>query len=180
MNNSFLPSQQQINSVAQTDIYLKISSLYHKRLIDYLITQRIPFGIIPCAEEPEHTYTERIQEIGTAPHKVSDEIKKVLEDMYAKYILKNIDTPPNIEEIAAEVDWSPSKFKSRFKAYYGKPFYHVYMEQKMKVAAKLLKEGYKAMDVSEKVGYSQPIKFSKTFQKYYGMTPHRYKKQFEG
>lgn len=179
MNNSFLPSQQEVTPTAQPDLYIKISGLYHKLLIEFLITQRIPFGIIPCVEESEPTSTERVEEMSVAPNKVPDDIKKVLERVYVKYILKNIDTPPNVEQIAAEIDWSASKFKSRFKTYYGKPFYQVYMEHKMKFAAKLLKEGHKAMNVSEKVGYSQPIKFSKTFQKYYGMTPHKYKKQFE-
>ncbi len=109
---------------------------------------------------------------------VSGETRQTLESVYAKYILRNINTPPNIEDIAQEIGWSTSKFKTRFKAYYGKPFYQIYMDQKMKYAAKLLKEGHKAMDVSEKVGYSQPIKFSKTFQKYFGVTPHKYKKQY--
>lgn len=179
MNNSFLPNRQPVHSVVQPDVYIKISSSYHKRLIDFMINQRIPFGIIPCVEEPELTYTERVQEMNVAPDKVDNDIKKVLESVYVKYVLMNTDTPPCIEQIATEIGWSTSKFKTRFKAYYGKPFYHVYMEQKMEIAAKLLKKGYKAVDVSEKVGYSQPIKFSKTFQKYYGITPYKYKKQFE-
>jgi AraC-like DNA-binding protein len=44
----------------------------------------------------------------------------------------------------------------------------------MEYVAELLEGGYKAVDVSVQLGYSQPIKFSKMFQKHFGVTPRRY------
>lgn len=177
MNKIILPNQQQVDALTQPDICIKIAGVHHKLLIDFLIHQRITFSILPVGEDTAITYVHQMEDSLPTFTAVSGETRQTLENVYAKYILKSINTPPNIEDIAEEIGWSISKFKTRFKAYYGKPFYQIYMDQKMKYAAKLLKEGYKAMDVSEKVGYSQPIKFSKTFQKYFGVTPHKYKKQ---
>lgn len=102
---------------------------------------------------------------------------KSLEIIFRKYIIKGIESiPPKIEEIASEAGLSLSQFKALFKKRYGKPFYQIYIEHKMAYAARLLREGYTSVVVSERIGYVHPIKFNKMFQKYYGMTPYKYQK----
>lgn len=49
------------------------------------------------------------------------------------------------------------------------PFYRVYKGYKMEYAEGLLREGQTASSVSERVGYTQPIKFNKMFERFYGM-----------
>lgn len=44
----------------------------------------------------------------------------------------------------------------------------------MEYAAELLEAGHRASEVSVKIGYTQPIKFNKMFQKHFGITPKRY------
>lgn len=71
---------------------------------------------------------------------------------------------------------TPAALKIYFKEYKGKPLYQFYMEEKMGYAAELLKQGYKANEVSTNIGYISPIKFNKMFQKHFGITPHKYRK----
>jgi YesN/AraC family two-component response regulator len=50
------------------------------------------------------------------------------------------------------------------------------MEKRRDYAAQLFKEGYKAVEVSRRIGYGDKpyIKFNKMFQKHFGMTPKKY------
>jgi AraC-like DNA-binding protein len=146
-------------------------------VIDFLITQKITFSITSYPVEAEKIDTAQVIQPHRTSNRISEEVKQLLERIYLKYISENNSISPTIEEVAKEVGWNPALFKSRFKSYYGKPFYQAYIEQKMKYAAELLTEGWKAVEVSEKVGYSQPIKFNKMFQKYFGITPHKFKRQ---
>lgn len=104
----------------------------------------------------------------------------VIESIYQKYIEENIEqTPPAESEITNEFGITSNLFKNGFKSRYGKPFYQLYMEKKMEYAAYLLRTGIRAVRVSERLGYAQPIKFSKMFQKYFGLTPKKYQMQQE-
>lgn len=99
------------------------------------------------------------------------------QQIYNRYI-KNVNPEgiPKLSEIAAEFRVSEGKVKSSIKKAYGKTFYQLHMEFKMKYAAKLILQGYKANVVSKMIGYSNnsAIKFNKMFQKYFGMTPKKY------
>lgn len=101
----------------------------------------------------------------------------VIEAIYQKYI-KSIDkyTPPNINEIANEINMSVSKFKLLFNKHYGASFFKLYMNRKMEYAGELLREGFRATEVSKKLGYggNSSIKFNKMFQKHFGVTPKKY------
>jgi AraC-like DNA-binding protein len=77
--------------------------------------------------------------------------------------------PPTIEESAQQCGVSTSKFKSLFRKMYGETYYNFFLKHKLELAAQLLKEGHKLVDVSKLVGYSQPIKFLLVFKKYYGV-----------
>ncbi len=106
---------------------------------------------------------------------VTTQQTKLIQKIYQKYIVECIEkNPPKGEEIAAEMGVSEAQFKALFKKCYGKPFYQIYIKCKMEHAAQLLLEGYTSVAVSERIGYTQPIKFNKMFQKYFGMTPKKY------
>ncbi|MFN8344665.1 MAG: AraC family transcriptional regulator [Spirosomataceae bacterium] len=180
--NKFLLPVLPSEAISEAEVCLTIKSPHCQLLIDFLISRKISFNIISFMEERERTNTEQqlsseamlINPMGEAAGKPPKDSSQLLDYVYLKYIKKNAGSTPTIDEIAAEIGWNPSRFKTEFKATYGKPFYQAYVEQKMKYAAELLKEGWKAIEVSEKVGYSQPIKFNKMFQKYFGITPKKY------
>lgn len=99
----------------------------------------------------------------------------IIECIYQKYIEENFtQIPPKEPEIAKEFRISLAILKSSFKEVYGKPFYQLYVERKMEYAKTLLLQGISAVKVSELIGYSQPIKFNKMFQKHFGITPKKY------
>lgn len=177
MNKGILSIQQSADAEVQAEICIRISSRQYKTVIDFLLAQKISFSITSYAGEAEKTGNAQVIQSAGVSNRISGDVKQLLERVYLKYISENNSISPNIEEIAKEIGWNPALFKARFKAYYGKPFYQAYIEQKMKYAAELLTEGWKAVEVSEKVGYSQPIKFNKMFQKYFGITPHKFKRQ---
>lgn len=175
--------QTQTNSVLpnNAEVMICINSESCTTILDYFIQQRIPFqlsysklllpetGIPPVpnvqnnGKEPE---TERITVNGR---------NKMPEEVYEKYIKKGFAAiPPNQEIIASELNMSVTAFKSCFRNLYGKSFYQMYMERKMEYSAELLEAGYRASEVSVKVGYAHPIKFNKMFQKHFGVTPKKY------
>jgi AraC-like DNA-binding protein len=101
----------------------------------------------------------------------------IIETIYRKYLEEGIEkTPPHEAQIAAEFGINLVKFKNTFRAAYGKPFYQLYMEKRMEHAAKLLRLGYKGVEVSKRIGYGEKssIKFNKMFQKHFGITPKKY------
>jgi AraC-like DNA-binding protein len=109
--------------------------------------------------------------------KVKKSEAQIVESICSKYLDKITGEIPLVSTIAEEYDISEVQLKSYFKKIKGKPFYQLYMEKKMAYAASLLAQGHTANTVSKLIGYSHPIKFNKMFQKYYGTTPFKYKKE---
>ncbi|HAK77678.1 MAG TPA: hypothetical protein DCM71_12385 [Runella sp.] len=101
----------------------------------------------------------------------------IIKKIYRKYLVEGFEqVPPTEQQIAIEYNIPLNLFKNNFKAIYGKPFYQLYMDKRMEHAAKLLRNGYKAVEVSRCIGYSDSscIKFNKMFQKHFGITPKKY------
>jgi AraC-like DNA-binding protein len=86
---------------------------------------------------------------------------------------------PEMQQVAQSLGLSISIFKRIFKEMYGMSFYEYYLNKKMKYAATLLLKGLRGGLVSEMIGYSQPIKFTKMFKKHFGMTPKKYQLQYK-
>lgn len=105
--------------------------------------------------------------------------KATLERIYRQYMIDEVvHMPPKVEVIAAGLEMSVSRFNNLFKHYFGCNFYTCYMQRKMEYACRLLKLGYRANHISAEIGYSQPIKFNKAFQKYLGITPKQYQRRY--
>ena len=93
------------------------------------------------------------------------------------YIEKHIDDV-TLEKLAEEVYLSPAYVSRYFKQKTGQNFQDYLIERRMKLAAELLENTkYRVGDVSDLVGYSNPFNFTRTFKKYYGMTPKDYRKE---
>lgn len=171
--NNFLESLA--NSTKNYTINISIQSNYSDKVITWLLEQYIPFSITYEGENTRDSKEESKREL--LPEKVIG-LDSNIETIHLKYILNNIEKPlPNLREIAREFGMSTQSFKSKFQKQYGKSFYQIHLEKKMEHAANLLKKGVTATIISERIGYSHPIKFNKMFQKHYGITPKKYQMQ---
>jgi AraC-like DNA-binding protein len=95
-----------------------------------------------------------------------------------KAVEGNITRPVTVEELAFLCSMSLSTFKRRFTKIYGTSPQRWLLEQKMQVAARLLRDRQaKPGDVYDKVGYESHSSFSKSFRQVFGMTPSAYQEQ---
>jgi AraC-like DNA-binding protein len=97
-------------------------------------------------------------------------IFKVKEQM-----LKNLEKPPVINELAVCANMSPSKLKRLFKQIFGNSIFSYYQEFRMKEAARLLRE--ENLSVSEagySMGFTNLSHFTKIFEEHIGMKPKKY------
>lgn len=181
MNNTYFPSLPKVPTQLQA-VEVSISVDYLEDILAFLLTKKISFGmtyksaIVPAKPlEPDLTKERHESSNDSYSNAVHSPMRSVMEAICQKYIHDNIEQiPPKEIEISEEYHLKLSTFKRTFKSCYGKSFYQMYMDKKMEYAKKLLLQGIRAAKVSERVGYAQPIKFNKTFQKYFGMTPKQY------
>ena len=106
---------------------------------------------------------------------LSDE-ENVLKIKKAKeIIIKNMDEPPGLQELADEVGISMKKLKAGFKEIYGDTVFNFLFDYKMEFARKLLESGsYNVNEVGLKIGYSTSSHFIAAFKKKFGTTPKKY------
>lgn len=95
------------------------------------------------------------------------------EDMAVRKVAEStIGTQVTVEELAFLCNTSLSSFKRRFIKIYGLPPQKWMVQQKMQLAAKLLKHpDERSGSVFEKVGYENHSSFTKAFKQQYGITP---------
>lgn len=95
-----------------------------------------------------------------------------------KAVEGNITNRVTVEELAFLCSMSLSTFKRRFTKIYGTTPQRWILEQKMQVAARLLKDQQaKPGDVYDQVGYESHSSFTKAFRQLFGMTPSAYQEQ---
>ncbi|HWK06664.1 MAG TPA: AraC family transcriptional regulator [Puia sp.] len=101
------------------------------------------------------------------------------EDLSIKTAVEsNIGNPVTVEELAFLCHCSPSTFKRKFKSIYGLPPQKWLLEQKMQLAADLLRHPHERPgQVYQQVGYENHSSFTQSFKKQYGMTPKEYQEQ---
>ncbi len=80
---------------------------------------------------------------------------------------------------AAEAAYlSPSYASRYFKQRIGMGFSEYVLEQKMHLAAELLEQPqYRIYEISEQMGYMNPVNFARAFRRYYHVSPHNYRSQ---
>lgn len=155
------------------NIVLQVNADNCTEIIQQLISLKIDFKFYSSHYKPFATEENKKKEFGFEETHLS--MRKTMEAVYNKYIVNNIENiPPNQELIANELGISYGTFKTHFKDVFGKPFYQLYTEKKMEYASRLLIQGLRVVQVSERVGYSHPIKFNKMFQKHFGVTPKKF------
>lgn len=90
-------------------------------------------------------------------------------------MLKQLDIPPVIYDVARSVNMSPTKLKRLFRQIFGNSIFQYFQERRMEEAARLLNE--KRMPVSAvgyQLGFSNLGHFARVFQKHMGINPKKY------
>ncbi len=91
-----------------------------------------------------------------------------------KFIQDNYTTDISLEDVSEHVFLSSAYFSRLFKHETGENFIDYLVRIRMEKAVEYIKKGYKISVISEKVGFNSSKYFSRTFRKYYGLTPTEY------
>lgn len=112
--------------------------------------------------EEKHVYALNTRDIAA--------IYKIKEQM-----LKQLEVPPVIRELALSAGMSPTKLKRLFRQIFGNSIFNYYQEFRMKEAALLLKQ--KQLSVAEvgyRLGFTNLSHFSRVFKAHIGLKPKQY------
>lgn len=110
------------------------------------------------------------RQLYTLNNKDIETIYKIKEE-----ILRELNNPPVINNLAILASMSPTKLKRLFTQIFGNSIFNYYQEFRMKEAAFLLKEGKLSVsEVGYKMGFSNLSHFSKVFTAHIGMKPKKY------
>ncbi|TDN94966.1 AraC-like DNA-binding protein [Salegentibacter sp. 24] len=100
--------------------------------------------------------------------------KKIIDRVY-HYLMNNLDKPfPSIEFLAKKVNANPSLLKRGFPLLYGSTMAQFHLEKRMEKAKDLLKASDTTqIIIAERCGFISDAHFSRTFKKFYGITPSK-------
>ena len=96
------------------------------------------------------------------------------------YIEQHFQEGVTLDVIAEQVHMSPTYLSMLFKQEEGITYIRYLTKVRMEKAMEYIREGYKAKQVCEMVGYYDYKHFSTQFKGYVGMSPDAYKKGFTG
>lgn len=103
--------------------------------------------------------------------RIPDRLQKAEAFMWA-----GISTPLTLEEIAAEVSLSVSRFSSLFRRYYGESPMQYLNRKRMNLAAQqLLYHNASCKQIAEMTGYPDQFHFSRRFRQFWGLSPREFR-----
>ena len=112
----------------------------------------------------------RIESVSLSKKQV-DIIENVKNDL-----INDLESKITIDDLAGKYGISKTTLKNCFKEVYGKPIFKWRKEYKLDYACRLIEDGELSItEISKKVGYASPSKFSQAFKEYVGCTPSEYK-----
>ena len=92
-----------------------------------------------------------------------------------EHLLKNVDAPPSIKELAKFAGLNEHQLKAGFKEIYGNSVFAFLLEHKLDHARLLLDTmKYQVNEVAFQTGYTNPSHFIAAFKKKFGVTPKKY------
>lgn len=92
-------------------------------------------------------------------------------------LISDLESNITIGQLAEKYGISKTALKNCFKEVYGKPIFKWRKEYKLNYACKLIEDDELAItEISRKVGYNSPSKFTQAFKDYVGCTPSEYRK----
>jgi AraC family transcriptional regulator of arabinose operon len=110
---------------------------------------------------------------------VPDVVEKVM--LCVEYMKQHLDQPLRLQQLAAMANLSPSHFKTVFKKHVGYGCIDYFIRLRMHQACQLLDTTLlSAKEIAGRVGYTDPLWFSKAFRSVMGMPPSEYRRQHKG
>jgi AraC-like DNA-binding protein len=92
-----------------------------------------------------------------------------------EYMLKNIDTPPSLKELAKICGLNEYQLKVGFKEIYGNTVFGFLLDHKLDHSRVLLDSAkFQVSEVAYQIGYANPSHFITAFKKKFGITPKKY------
>lgn len=95
--------------------------------------------------------------------------------MIRNEILRDLSSPPFLNELAQMAAMSATKLNQLFKQTFGDTIYNYFQTARMEEASFLLKQANRSVsETGYELGFSNLSHFSRLFKKHFGMTPKRY------
>lgn len=92
-----------------------------------------------------------------------------------EHLLKNLESPPSLKELARFAGLNEYQLKVGFKEIYGNTVYGYLLDHKLDHSRALLDKGrYQVNEVAYQIGYTNPSHYIAAFRKKYGVTPKKY------
>jgi AraC-like DNA-binding protein len=92
-----------------------------------------------------------------------------------EYLLKNMEAPPGLKELAKIAGLNEYQLKVGFKEIYGNTVFGFLLNHRLDHAHVLLdSKKYKVNEVAYQIGYTNPSHFIAAFRKKFGITPKKY------
>lgn len=92
-----------------------------------------------------------------------------------EFLLKNLESPPSLKEIAKAAALNEYQLKVGFKEIYGNTVFGYLNDHKLDHSRLLLDTGkFQVSEVAYQIGYTNPSHFIAAFKKKFGVTPKKY------
>lgn len=124
-------------------------------------------------------FRERFEHIVKSALELRENTKYATVEQARFYIEKHLSQDLSLQEVARHVGMNPSYLSLLFKEVTGETYIKYLTRYRMELAKKLLTDGFKVSEVSERVGYHTYRHFSEVFKKYTGMAPGQFKEKFD-
>ncbi len=119
-------------------------------------------------------FSNRLPNTETCPFLNDEETVRKIK--HAKeYLLKNMETPPSLKELAKICGLNEYQLKMGFKEIYGNTVFGFLLDHKLDHSRVLLdSDKYQVNEVAYQIGYTNPSHFIAAFKKKFGITPKKY------
>jgi AraC-like DNA-binding protein len=119
-------------------------------------------------------FSNRLPNTETCPFLNDEETVRKIK--HAKeYLLKNMDTPPSLKELAKIAGLNEYQLKVGFKEIYGNTVFGFLLDHKLDHSRILLDSAkFQVNEVAYQIGYTNPSHFIAAFKKKFGVTPKKY------
>jgi AraC-like DNA-binding protein len=119
-------------------------------------------------------FSNRLPNTETCPFLNDEETVRKIKQV-KEHLLKNIDTPPTLKELAKIVGLNDYQLKVGFKEIYGNTVFGFLLDHKLDHSRILLDSAkLQVNEVAYQIGYTNPSHFIAAFKKKFGVTPKKY------
>lgn len=108
------------------------------------------------------------------PRKQIETIKAI-----KNHLAENLTIKPDFNKLSKDYNININTLRKLFKEIYGVPIYTWFKQYRIEYSLRLLKNtDIPIIEIANKIGYSNPSKFSAAFYKHVNMTPQQYRKSY--